>query len=99
VKWGNTILSINHGADFKVMSLLVEKVGTVVCHLELRQAVKPGTVSASVGQSRNGLSHTKAPPEVKDAVTHIRKALRDSNVPYIVKSKKALGYTLLSHTD
>lgn len=89
-RWNSTKLKINAHADFLVLAALSEAIGKIVPHRDLLRAVKPGEAASVVKEM------TEAPQEVKDAIGHVRAALKELNAPYGVRTLKRIGYMLYS---
>jgi hypothetical protein len=88
--WNGHRLAINSHADFAVLSRLVTAEGALVPYIELERAIMPGLISDSIGAGRD----TVAPQNAKDAVQHIRSALRRARCPLRVENVRQRGYRL-----
>ncbi|HEY3243428.1 MAG TPA: helix-turn-helix domain-containing protein [Phycisphaerae bacterium] len=86
--WGDLRLNINAHADFKVLRRLNESLGAVVPYASLLRAVKPDGIVEAVSKVQ------EAPPEVKDAVTHIKAAFRAAACPWKLENVRGEGYRL-----
>ncbi len=90
VFWGSAQLPMNSHDDFTVFAALWRAKGGIVTHLELHRTIRPKQVSDYV------VSMGEATPQVKEAVSHIRKALHKVLCPYPVEAVKTQGYRLRS---
>lgn len=85
--WGEERLTINSHADFRLLQRL--QPGEVVNHLDALRAIKPEeNVPDSIESS------SQAPQEVKDAVTHIRAALKQAKCPLRIENVRSVGFRL-----
>lgn len=89
--WHGQRLTINAATDFLLLKALHQADGAVVSHQDLLRAIRPDQVRYTVN-SNGGLGITA--PEVKDAVAHIRDALRACRCPLWIQSIKRVGYQL-----
>lgn len=86
--WNGKRLAINSHADFAVLHSLHSANGAVVPYLELLRAMKPVPIS-------NRTERVKAaPPEVKEAVSHINRALKSVPARCRAKNVRRIGYRL-----
>ncbi len=87
--YNNRQLNINAQADFRALAALWERCGRIVSHRDLFDAIKPNKVQATV-------KFSKAPPEVKEAIGHIKEAFREIGAPLRIEVARGIGYKLLS---
>jgi DNA-binding response OmpR family regulator len=92
-RWGQTELAINANADLAVLSVLSSQKDRLVPYTDLLRAIKPNALSNEVKSLK------EAPPEVKFAVAHIRKAFKDAGCPYKIRAIRNKGYRLLSFNE
>ena len=85
--WGDKQLAINSAADFNLLKALYVEAGKVVPYTTLRAAVKPDTVSGQV-------KTIVAPPEVREAVSHVNKAFKSVECRFQVVCARKYGYRL-----
>jgi DNA-binding response OmpR family regulator len=85
--WGETELAINKETEFIVLKTLYNAQSEVVAYGKLLGAVKPDTYGS--------FTTTEAPPEIKPAISRIRKAFKQVGCPYEIQVIKGLGYRLI----
>jgi hypothetical protein len=88
--WCGTRLNINSHADFAVLSTLFASTGSLVPYLELLRAIDEDRVADTVQKQDD------APPEVKEAVSHIKRAFREAECTWQIENVRETGYRLLS---
>ena len=89
-RWNGKRLGINSHADFAVLARLLEANGAIVSYINLFRAMKPTEVAESVEEL------TEAPPEVREAASHIRAAMKAIGCPHEPKNVRMKGYRLRS---
>ena len=87
VCWQSTPLKINSGADFRVACVLARTDENLADYKALQNAVKPGSVADTVESVSNS-------PQIKDAVGHINRALKQVGAPFRYKAVMRKGYIL-----
>jgi hypothetical protein len=88
--WGGKRLEINSHADFAVLRKLQSAGGAIVPYVALFRALKPDEIIDSVE------AQTTAPQEVKEAVSHVKKAFSATGCPYHIENVRSQGYRLRS---
>lgn len=88
--WAEHRLTINAHADFTVLELLVNAGGALVTFGVLERSISPESFSTTI---RDEISKA-APQDVKDAVQHIRAAMRAINCKTTIKNVRGKGYRL-----
>lgn len=86
--WGEHELQINAHADFEAAVRLAKAGESLVSYVELAKAISPGTINRSV----EGMS--KVPQGVKDAISHINRALKSVGAGAHFKAVRSRGYRL-----
>lgn len=87
--WNGRRLDINSHADFAALQSLLAGDGAIVAYSDLLRTVKPTPIDQIV-------RHVEAPSEVKEAASHIRKALKTVGCPWQIENVRNKGYRLLS---
>lgn len=89
VFWKGQPLDINKHADFHRLKRLYDDRGELVPFVDLLRTVKsPNVITDAVSAEK------AAPPEVKDAIAHIRAAFRKAGCTMKIKSVRGEGYIL-----
>ena len=88
VFWKGKSIAINAQADFDAMVVLGRAGTAVAKYLDLDRAIKAKTMASSVTALK------QAPPEVKEALSHINRALCVAGCPSRYKSVRKIGYRL-----
>lgn len=88
--WYGKRLNMNSHADFTVLSKLHVSKGELVLFVDLLRAIDGKRVPDSVQTLK------AAPPEVKDAVAHIRRAFKQAGCWWKIENVRGQGYRLTS---
>lgn len=84
--WEGKQVPINQHADFAAFERLADSFGQLVTYKELLRAIKPEDVTEHPMRD--------APPEVVEAVKHIRRAIKQRGCSVVVQNARHRGYTL-----
>lgn len=84
--WSGKQLAINGNHDFNVLKTLHDSSGRLVSYASLLKCIKPTAIAG-----------TNAPPEVKEAVRHIRATFRKACCPWRIENTQRQGYMLMPH--
>lgn len=88
--WCGKRLNMNSHADFTVLSKLLASKGVLVLFVDLLREINDERVTDSVQKLKD------APPEVKDAVAHIRRAFKQAGCCWKIENVRGQGYRLTS---
>lgn len=89
--WNGQRLAIGAHADIAVLKTLYSSgLSMIVTYTDLEHATNPRRLVGA------GIEVLEAPPAVKDAISHIRKAFNDVGCPWKVVNVRGKGYRLVS---
>jgi len=87
-RWKDKSLPINAHADFTILDIVCQAKGKIVTYNRLLRGLKPNELDDSTVV-------TNAPPEVKEAISHVNRALKKLNCPIKIRNVQRKGYKLL----
>lgn len=88
IRFGESVLDIPRGNQFRVMEKLVSEIGVLVSYLDLHRALAPKTTEKSIKHMH------KASGPVWEAVKKCRKAIEKASVPFEIQNERQKGFKL-----